>query len=620
MQEIEHFSTSPKAKSVSFVTQDDGQSEEIKYRIKHDLDYKSAKKLIKKALFEFYRGVLLLKNYIILNKTGFVKILKKYDKITDRNGSEIFLPRISNYNFAKSAPIDNLIKETETFYINNFEQGIRSQAMKNLRLPPRKENLYYFVTWRVGLYIGLSIPILVRAIELAFRNKPSFDPLKWPVLLQIYCAYFIPIVFALLFGINMHTWTKARINYKFIFEFDPRNNLNYKQYFEIPAFMLLVFSYTTYIGFNFTKFEHCVWILGIILSCILLCPFKIFYYDARRWFIIALLRVVASGFYRVEFRDFFIADELNSLTYTFMNTQYLFCAIKACRFSLISPLLTTLPPWWRFVQCLKRYSLTYHKYPHLLNAGKYFSTIMAIWFLFLFRTYNNKITKSFWIGGQTISSTYSFLWDVLMDWSLLQLDSQNYLLRDELNFKNHAIYYFAIVSDGLLRFSWILQLIIPSKYSLATIFTIAFGEMLRRWQWNFFRVENEHVNNCGQFRAIKEIPLPFEKETLDEELNEENEPQEIKLSSRITNAYLPQRRAGLPHKIDDIQRWRDFQPNSNAVSYAYSDVTDDEQLSEPDSLDDPKEISFPPLRDEYRNNNECYDDASNVAGTSTIPN
>jgi hypothetical protein len=154
-------------------------------------------------------------------------------------------------------------------------------------------------------------------------------------------------------------------------------------------------------------------------------------------------------------------------------------------------LLTSLPPWWRFVQCLKRYSVTYHKYPHLLNAGKYFSTIVVVWLLFLSRTYNNGVIRSLWIGGQTISSTYSFLWDILMDWSLLQLDSQNYLLRDELSFKSHAIYYYAIVSDGLLRFSWILLLIIPIEYSIATVFAIAIGEMLRRWQWNFFRVENE---------------------------------------------------------------------------------------------------------------------------------
>jgi len=229
---------------------------------------------------------------------------------------------------------------------------------------------------------------------------------------------------------------------------------------------------------------------------------------------------------------------------------------------------------------------------------------MAVWLSFMFRSSNNNITKSFWICGQTFSSTYSFLWDVLMDWSLLQLDSQNYLLRDELNFKNHAIYYYAIVSDGLLRFSWILLLIIPSKYYVAATFSIAFGEMLRRWQWNFFRVENEHVNNCGQFRAIKEIPLPFEKEIGNYELSE---PQVTTLSSRITNAYLPQRRANQP---DDLQKWRDFQPRSNTITYAYSDVTDESDSSSSSSVE---EGEFK-RNNNNNNNNRHYNDS----GTSAI--
>jgi hypothetical protein len=183
------------------------------------------------------------------------------------------------------------------------------------------------------------------------------------------------------------------------------------------------------------------------------------------------------------------------LTKSFSLTKFnfFFVLVKECNNSLsfLIPLLASLPPWWRFVQCLRRFFVTHHKYPHLLNTGKYFSTIMAVWLLFLFRSINNNITKSFWIGGQTFSSIYTFLWDVLMDWSLLQLNSKNYLLRDELSYKNHSVYYIAIVSDGLLRFSWILQLIVPDKYALVTIFAIAFGEMLRRWQWNFFRVENE---------------------------------------------------------------------------------------------------------------------------------
>ena len=25
--------------------------------------------------------------------------------------------------------------------------------------------------------------------------------------------------------------------------------------------------------------------------------------------------------------------------------------------------------------------------------------------------------------------------------------------------------------------------------------------------WNFFRLENEHLNNCGQFRAVRDISI-----------------------------------------------------------------------------------------------------------------
>ena len=31
--------------------------------------------------------------------------------------------------------------------------------------------------------------------------------------------------------------------------------------------------------------------------------------------------------------------------------------------------------------------------------------------------------------------------------------------------------------------------------------------LYRRFIWNFFRVENEHLNNCGQFRAVRDISV-----------------------------------------------------------------------------------------------------------------
>ncbi len=45
-------------------------------------------------------------------------------------------------------------------------------------------------------------------------------------------------------------------------------------------------------------------------------------------------------------------------------------------------------------------------------------------------------------------------------------------------------------------------------------------ECFRRFIWNFLRLENEHVNNCGEFRAVRDISLkPLRKGELDELLS-----------------------------------------------------------------------------------------------------
>ncbi|GJV03206.1 phosphate transporter PHO1, partial [Tanacetum coccineum] len=34
-------------------------------------------------------------------------------------------------------------------------------------------------------------------------------------------------------------------------------------------------------------------------------------------------------------------------------------------------------------------------------------------------------------------------------------------------------------------------------------------EVIRREHWNYYRLENEHLNNVGKYRAVKTTPLPF---------------------------------------------------------------------------------------------------------------
>ncbi|KAG2376993.1 Phosphate transporter PHO1-like protein [Vigna angularis] len=75
-------------------------------------------------------------------------------------------------------------------------------------------------------------------------------------------------------------------------------------------------------------------------------------------------------------------------------------------------------------------------------------------------------------------------------------------------------YWFRLaqVVDVVLRISW-MQLVFEMNWSplrKVTIITVTSClEIVRRGIWNFFRLENEHLNNVGNYRAFKSVPHPF---------------------------------------------------------------------------------------------------------------
>ena len=73
-------------------------------------------------------------------------------------------------------------------------------------------------------------------------------------------------------------------------------------------------------------------------------------------------------------------------------------------------------------------------------------------------------------------------------------------------------YYLAALWNLFGRGAWILSISVGffSDFEYDYIRTsVAVVEICRRFVWNFFRIENEHLNNCGAFRATKDIELPF---------------------------------------------------------------------------------------------------------------
>src|SRR5436309_2550877 len=114
-----------------------------------------------------------------------------------------------------------------------------------------------------------------------------------------------------------------------------------------------------------------------------------------------------------------------------------------------------------------------------------------------------------WIGASLVSTIYAYIWDVKMDWGLFDRNAgDNTFLREEIVYSTMFYYYFAIVEDLVLRFGWVLSLSLTEMGYLhgdLMVSILAPLEVFRRFVWNYFRLENEHLNNCGQFRAVRDI-------------------------------------------------------------------------------------------------------------------
>lgn len=116
-----------------------------------------------------------------------------------------------------------------------------------------------------------------------------------------------------------------------------------------------------------------------------------------------------------------------------------------------------------------------------------------------------------WILASIISSSYAYTWDIKMDWGLFDKNAgENRFLREEIVYSSTFFYYFAIIEDFVLRFIWILSFYLQEmKIISGDLLTsiLAPLEVFRRFVWNFFRLENEHLNNCGKFRAVRDISI-----------------------------------------------------------------------------------------------------------------
>lgn len=514
----------------------------------------SEKKRLKKQFRITYHGLVSkFSSYRIVNMTAITKICKKHDK----NSMYHFLQkdvlkmlRAQSDNFGSNKSEKYLLDRLENAYArylsdhNKKIYGVQTLRKLDPTNPAHTASINeHRAKWcGIGFLWGGSISMLVNCIVLLLID-PKLDAVDrecsfWKCTVTERASHMMSgsvcICFYLwLWALNLYIFESQRFNHCFIFEADPTSLLHSQNVFALCA--VLSSSVTVMIALYIISFYfwsafplHSV-ALMLFIFWILFAIYPGNRYRKTRQFVRqSVWRILLSPFSSVYFIDFFIADQLTSLFIIIVNFGQSLCGFIAgdlrngsnateCdskSMALTMNILKILPYWWRFAQCLRRYYDDRENRDHLVNGGKYLSSIITV---LVISAQQHVIDSTpllmLRLSFGAISTLYAFLWDVLKDWSLG--NRQHRFLRKELRFPPLA-YYVVVGADFVFRVSWAFALFIDADHLQYLKLPLAAIEILRRCIWNVFRLENEHLNNCGKFRVVHDVPalnvLGFDEE------------------------------------------------------------------------------------------------------------
>jgi xenotropic and polytropic retrovirus receptor 1 len=488
-----------------------------------------------------------LHNFAIMNYTGFIKIVKKFDKLCpDQKGK--FKDVITETNLCNEGrEVEVLEEKMEKVYADWFCDGNIREATAQL-LPKRGDGLQ--MDWsqlRLGYRLGMCAILtlwvcwdciwgLVRDGNSTIGGRVAFPVFRG-------CGGLLMLHW--FWGVSVYVWTRFRINYIFLFDLNPRTVSSPISIFNDAVDETLVFLVLMLLYYkagahdipNMIPAGYFPAMLVLYTSTCLVFPLRTRMPMWRTIFSVLMAPLVSPTFFTI-----YIADVFTSMVKLFQDVAWTVCFMVSGDFlksedsqqatmhvwqhafwykNVLIPLICLFPLWIRFNQCLRRYTDTGKRMPNLANALKYAMSQTVTLFgafhpLYLMHrqheTHGIKWFQLFWMALFVSSSLYSFFWDVFMDWGLGQLKYG--FLSQRLMYPNRSYYYVVILLDIVLRFMWVLTLVPPQSGASFEVpqylSAVTMGlELMRRTMWGFFRLENEHRNNTDQYRRVSFVPLHF---------------------------------------------------------------------------------------------------------------
>ena len=258
-----------------------------------DVSYRTAKRKLKLALQEFYRGLELLKSYALLNRTAFRKLNKKFDKaVNARPPFRYVNDKVNKAWFVESDALDNYVKDVEDMYARYFERGNHKLAAGRLRSLVKKSKDESGSSFLNGFMIGTGLVFAIQGTisgtQLYFHEDPDLAR-RTAYLMQIYGGYLLMLILFGMFCVNCFLWQKNKINYPFIFEFDQRHHLDWRRLAEFPSFFLLLFGVCVWVNFSSLAPDSFYLTFPVILvgitAVIIFLPGPFLAHRSRRWFV-----------------------------------------------------------------------------------------------------------------------------------------------------------------------------------------------------------------------------------------------------------------------------------------------------------------------------------------------